>query len=327
MKITLNENEMNKIGDYLFALDKNIDEGDYFNDVLHSTIFVKKQKKPFEIVELDPSKYLDNPYYKLIKPSKEKKGDVYLTYDKYLPKQGFVYDEIKLDKKDFREKTPFGYFPSEFPFLALKEKDVTWMSITPHEINTMEEGIKNAKGNVVTLGLGLGYFAFMVSNKEDVKHVKIIETNEKVIDIFKKDILPSFPNKEKIEIIKQDAFVFLSSSFEENYLYADLWHMPEDALPIYTKILQFEETHPNTKFEYWIEKSILALIRRSIIVLLDEEMYESVDANYMQESTLSDHLINQIHFILKNKEIKNIQDVISLLDFPSLKEIAKKIKY
>ncbi len=327
MKISLSKEDIKEFQKYLAALDETISEADYFNNILFNDPIISNNKHPYKISKLDAKEYLSNPYYQLIKPRKEKKGDILLTYDKYLPKQGFVYDEISLKGKYLRESTPFGYFDKEFKYLAIKEKNKTWMSVTPHEINTMKEGISEAKGKIITLGLGLGYYAYMVSSKENVSKVTIIEMNGKIIDLFRKEILPLFPNKEKIEIIQGDAFSFLDKQFDGDYLYADLWHMPDDGFPMYAKILKTESKHPNTKFAYWIEKSMLALLRRALIILLDEEINGSGDNDYLNESSLSDHLINQSHFILKNKEIKNIEDIDNLLSFSSLKTIVLDMNF
>lgn len=327
MKINLSAKEKKEFGRYLQALSENIDEGDYFNDILYSSEPVREQKKPYRIIKLSPNEYLDNPYYKTVKANKKKEGNIYLSYDKYLPFQGFVYDEIELDESYFREETPFGFFEKEFPFLSLKEKGTTWMSITPHEINTMKKPIDEASGNVATLGLGLGYFAFMTSMKDDVSSVTIVDSNQTIIDVFEKQILPLFPHKEKIKIIKDDAFEYVEKMAHIDYLFADIWHMPEDGLPLYSKLLKYEEIKKSTAFSYWIENSILSLIRRALIILIDEEIQGSEDENYLDEETFSDHLINQIHFILKSKEISSIKDIRDLLNFQSLKNIAKKIEF
>ncbi len=327
MKIRLSEKEIHTYAFYLDALSKTIEEADYFNDIIHSGKRVKERKRPYPIKELSFEEYSKNPYYQIVRPHSKKEGDVYLNSHFYEANQGFVYDEISCDGRFFEERTPFGFFSKRFPFLALEEKGVTWMSVTPHEINTMKKSVADAYAHVVTLGLGLGYYAFMVSNKDSVSKVSIVEKNHKIIDIFRKEILPFFPHPEKIEIIEGDAYSFLDSSFEGDYLFADLWHMPEDGLPMYTKMLPFEEKHPATHFSYWIERSMLALIRRALIILIDEELKGTLDENYLSESSFSDHLINQIHFILKNKEISSLKEIRELLSYPSLKEIAKKIVF
>lgn len=63
------------------------------------------------------------------------------------------------------------------------------MSVSPNEVFTMEKIIKNAKGKVLTLGCGMGYFAYMVSLKEDVESITIVESEQSVIDLFEKSLI------------------------------------------------------------------------------------------------------------------------------------------
>ena len=86
------------------------------------------------------------------------------------------------------------------------------MAVKPSEIETMRAPIEEATGRVVTFGLGLGYFAYMVSEKPDVTSLDIVERSEEAIALFERHILPQFPNKEKIRIIRSDAFGFLSEN-------------------------------------------------------------------------------------------------------------------
>lgn len=72
---------------------------------------------------------------------------------------------------------------------------------------------------------------------------------------------------------------------------------------------------------------MLALIRRAIIILIDEELNGSTDEDYKFEETFSDHLINQVHFILKRLEINSTKDIEELLDFISLKNITSKLEF
>jgi hypothetical protein len=52
-------------------------------------------------------------------------------------------------------------------FPALLENDRIWMTITPNEIEIMIKPVDEAFGHVLTYGLGLGYYAYMVSKKLD----------------------------------------------------------------------------------------------------------------------------------------------------------------
>mgnify|MGYP004628899591 FL=1 len=127
------------------------------------------------------------------------------------------------------------------------------MLITPNEIETMSESISEAYGNVLTYGLGLGYYQYMISNKDNVKSITIIEKDQNIIDLFTKYILPQYKYKNKIKIINEDALKYKYNN-EYDYVFVDIWHDPSDGIELYTKMKQLEK--PNIKYSYWIEKTI-----------------------------------------------------------------------
>ena len=205
---------------------------------------------------LDEKEYIDNPYYKdiIVKNKKYKSWEI--KKSKYKPYELFVYD-------DFVYENNFvipciGYFNKSFYYLAVYDNDRLWMSITPNEINTMKEPINNASGNVITFGLGLGYYAYMVSNKENVNSVTIIEKDENVINLFKNVILPKFKNKDKIKIINIDAYEYLEKMDESlyDYCFVDIYHDASDGLETYKRFKPYEEKYKSITFNYWIYKTI-----------------------------------------------------------------------
>lgn len=198
-------------------------------------------------------------YYQNIKFTPKKYGKWEIKYDKYNPYECFVCDDFKESKNTILPT--LGFFETPFTYPAIYQNNHLWMSVTPNEINTMKEDIANAKGNVLTIGLGLGYYAYHVSMKEDVKKVYIIEKDQEVIKLFKQMILPKFKEKDKIEIIENDAFEYLTKKENQSflksldYIYIDIWHDVSDGLPIYKKLKQIEISS-NLNFHYWIEKTI-----------------------------------------------------------------------
>ena len=214
MKIQLNKNELEKCKNLLYIKEMNMSSVEvyieYFNsginiqktdikstyfDTFLSKMDIKKDDEEFNEIndvchidsmkELNPKKYLSNPYLLALKDLKDNNLIKWLKYEPY---QGFVYDEIIVDIDNYSETTPFGYFASEFKYPALIKDDYIWMSLIPHEINTMEQDISKAYGNVLVLGLGLGYFSYMISNKDDVESITIIEKDHEIIDIFNKSL-------------------------------------------------------------------------------------------------------------------------------------------
>lgn len=279
--------------------------------------------------QLSPLPYLENPYYKNIRVQPLHEGSWELRYEPYLPYESFIYDDAIVEaSQSYLERTRMGFFTEPFEFLSVAENDVTWMSITPNEIETMKSSIDAAHGRVVTFGLGLGYFAYMASIKKEVESVTIIETNPQIIRLFQKYILPQFPNKEKVHIVRMDAFEFvdktlLPESFD--FAFVDLWHGGEDGLPIYLKFKKMEASFPKTTFTYWLETSLLIMLRRCVLTLLEEEMAGSTDADYVREETPIDAVINSLHKTLFKKRFLSAQDIQDFLSDSALKRLAEKI--
>ena len=85
-------------------------------------------------------------------------------------------------------------------FPTILENNRIWLTITPNEIEIMN--VDEAFGNVLAFGIGLGYYAYMISEKENVDRITIVDINDDVIHLFQKYILPPVKNAHKIKIIK-----------------------------------------------------------------------------------------------------------------------------
>lgn len=201
---------------------------------------------------LDPYKYENNPYVKTIEPNFSKCGDWEFTKGVYKPYEAFVYnDPIEKDGKIIPR---IGFFEKEYTFPVVMQGGREWMLITPNEIETMALPIEKAHGDVTTYGLGLGYFAFMVSEKDNVESVTVIENDKSIIKLFEENILPFFPNKEKIRIICEDAFEYAEKKLFSDFVFADIWHDPSDGCSSYLRLKALER--PDTEYSYWIENTI-----------------------------------------------------------------------
>ncbi|MCM3786273.1 hypothetical protein M3231_25335 [Neobacillus mesonae] len=212
--------------------------------------------------KLDANEYYNNPYYRNIKIPAVKVGSSELKYEKYKPFEGFVCNDI-IRTEEGRHIPQIGFFDTEFKFPAVLENDRIWMTITPNEIETMKEAVEGAFGHVLTFGLGLGYYAYMVSEKSNVDSVTVVDMNADVIQLFETYVLPQFPNAHKIKIIKSDAFEYAQNhlpSRNYDFVFTDLWHDVSDGMEMYLKMKQYEKQSPGTVFSYWIEKSILCYL-------------------------------------------------------------------
>lgn len=206
--------------------------------------------------------YENNPYLKNIRIPTKKLGKWELCYKTYVPYQAFVFDDPKITR-DGKIIPQIGFFEKEFSYPAVLESGTEWMLITPNEINTMRAPISGAHGKVLTYGLGLGYFAYMASEKESVSSVTIVERDKNAISLFRDIILPQMPRKDKINIICDDAFYFAETRLADSdfdFVFADIWHDPSDGVPAYKRLKATEKYLPSADFSYWIEKTLKCYI-------------------------------------------------------------------
>ena len=213
---------------------------------------------------LNVEDYKNDKYYASIKINPAKFGKWELLQKKYKPFEVFVCNDIAVNP-DGRQVPQIGLFTEEFTYPALLENGGIRMILTPNEIETMRQPIAEATGNVLAYGLGLGYFAFSVLQKGNVKSLTIIENSAEEIELFKKLILPQFPHADKLKIIQADAFEYAENQMEKeqfDYVFTDLWHDILEGIPLYKKMKTYENLAPNAKFSYRAEKSIQCYIER-----------------------------------------------------------------
>ncbi len=158
-----------------------------------------------------------------------------------------------------------GFFPELVAFPSIYEGVIPWVSVCPSEISSMQDQISRAHGRVLVLGLGIGYYPYIVSEKENVDEITIVERQPEIIELFKKNILPQFAKGGKIRIVQSDAYEYLDSVQIGRYdfCFADIWEGQMDGVIEYLRIKEYEEKLPGTEFTYWIEEQILSCLRCS----------------------------------------------------------------
>lgn len=150
----------------------------------------------------------------------------------------------------------------DYPCIGERNEDGlydTWMSVSPSEMETMASHIGSANGKVLTLGLGMGYYAYHAHLKDNVESVTIAEREQDVIDLFEKYILPQFDHPDKIKIIKSDAIEYIENlpDGEYDHIFADIWISCLDIEP-YMELKYAARKFKKTKIEYWIEDALAA---------------------------------------------------------------------
>jgi hypothetical protein len=232
------------------------------------------------VKKLDKDSYAANPYYCDILIPEERFGHWKLQYLQYQSYEAFIYNDLLL-RPDLKEIPRVGFFTEPFRFPAVMENDREWMAVKPNEIETMQPVIDAVEGAVVTFGLGLGYFAYMTSLKKEVSAVTIVEQDKEAIRLFEQNILPQIRQREKFEIICMDAFEYVEKKMVQrrfDYAFVDLWHDVSDGLDPYLRMKQREYLHPQTRFFYWIEDSLLSGLRWQLFdeVIRNARSYQQV---------------------------------------------------
>ena len=292
-------------------------------DVFHAII---KESHMFHVGEIK-----ENPYMKNITLD----GDV-LSKRFKLSHAGF--EAFEMFHYSTPVRGPYGIMiprigAADHPFSAINilEDVEAWMSVTPNEMVTMDRPITEAHGKVLTLGCGLGYYAYMVSLKEDVETVTIIERSDEVIDLFKEHILPQFEHREKISVIKADAFDYIRDLNDGafDYCFADIWKNNLEPIP-YLKMKQLCRKFRAMKMSYWIEDSIVASLMCWVSIIIMDSFYEemgmtgnadAVELKRMIREDLTDEeraIFLFMRKILANEEITRPEQIDWYMDYRNI---------
>lgn len=295
-----------QIRDYLF--DRLEKERPFPNDFIKNNI-----KWDTQLIRMED--FLINPYIKALKNLSFSKDGWSLTNKKLEAYSIIPYEEEYHYGSNYSLKMNLAYFDKDYIYPSISLFNREWMSLNPYEIRTMETAVVTAKGKVLTLGLGLGYYAYMVHLKDEVKEVHIVEMDLDLIKIFNEYLLPLFPHPEKIRIHKADAFYFIENIKDKDYdsIFSDLWHDVGDGLASYLKLKECFNKFSYTKCHYWIESSIITYLRLLVIGVMKDEYYE-IDNDY-----------DEIQSVIKEKlhgyTISNSYDLDNLLNIQGLNKL------
>ena len=213
----------------------------------------------------DADAFENDPYLRGVKVPETVSGRFRLHYAEYARGEIFQYDMPDLHARLVVPKLGFFSRPVRFP--ALYEGSIPWVSVCPSEIHSMEKHIRAAHGNVLVLGLGLGYYVYRILGAEAVRSVTVVELSEDVTKLFCEHLMPQFPHTERLRVVCADALAYLPTVKEGqfDFCFADIWEGVTDGAPLYEKIRVHEHRLPGTRFAYWIEEQIkdrLALSRK-----------------------------------------------------------------
>lgn len=271
-----------------------------------------------------------NPYIRDVHLENMRNGDMFLGHADYQPYEAFSYGNlIPVGNKGIKhaEDSVFSILAPKmatidhvFQFPVLLERDRVWMSITPSEIETMKEPLSHAHGKVLMLGCGLGYSAYIASLMEDVESVTIVEANPKVISLFETYILPQFKTKDKIRIIHDDAFAFVSElkDGEYDYCFADIWASNADIFS-YFRLRRIMSRLPSIEAHYWVEDSLALVAQEKMATIIRAKGRPYSDAPMLAEMERKTNPgFRYIEALTEHVELKNVAEVEQMLDVKNI---------
>lgn len=280
---------------------------------------------------------LANPYYRDIRLEGCEYGGFEVITVSDRPYEVFLWDEPVCEKW---EKTDafvpgIGFWKDEpAPYYILRDKKGNpWMSVTFNEIFSMQPAVYEARGRVLTLGCGLGYYAYMAAVKPEVESVTVVERDGGIIDFFEQKVLPRFGAvKEKIRVVKADAFDFMPEvrDGEYEYCFADIWNGIREEEPYYALRKLCGSEFRGMKMAYWLENSFIGQIATAVKAVIMEAFAEAeqnedwmplaVSAKSLRESG-EYKFFAAADEIMRDVVIRSMEDIAYYWDFDNIKRL------
>ncbi len=298
---------------------------------LNSFLYKKQSLETLNYLKaerLNKKIYLEDSYFKRVNGDFfHKYPYAYASYKAYEP--FLVKESQALEERNYEVESKLGYFSEPFPYPVLLDQDThePWMSIIPHEIETMRSAIAQSEGTVLVLGAGLLYFPIKAAEKNNVHKVIVIDKNPEIL-FFANKLLNKEPSNQKITLIQQDALEAIKN-IKADYIFADLWHWAEDAIPLYIPLRKIQ-CEQKLHVSYWIENEILIYIRDCVLTLWEENLndIEKQNPNLYKDKKgqdISSSLINALARYFKNIEIHNVKEAKFYLKNETLRNLVLDI--
>ena len=104
-------------------------------------------------------------------------------------------------------------------FVRLVHNGSVVMSDTDMEKLTNANFVRNAHGNVLIGGLGIGLILLAIQDKPEVEKIVVVEKHREVIDLVKDQL----PLNGKVEVVNADVWEYTPEE-KFNTIYMDIWN-------------------------------------------------------------------------------------------------------
>lgn len=161
--------------------------------------------------------------------------------------------EINSNNNDWRNPIPHGVY------VRLRHRGDVVMSNTPMEMRTNYNFVRNANGDVLVAGLGMGMILMAIQDKPEVKSITVIEYSPEIIQM----VASQLPLNSKVTIIQGDIFEWKPSrGTKYDTIYFDIWnYINSDVAKEMSKLkqtfksrLRSKEENPNRFMSCWAER-------------------------------------------------------------------------
>lgn len=237
----------------------------------------------------------------------------------------FNIDSIQKDpNRELNDWMKLRAMDSNFETIYLYQEDQDWMMDAPSEATTNDIPALKAHGNVLTFGLGIGYYIFMALRNPSVQTITCVEKAPEVIRMFQRFLLPQFPDQDKITIVQGDAYEMWNEDYLSRFdsIYTDIWESNMDGLSIITDLLE-QYNPPFKKADFWIEDSCFELIWTLIWFYFDD-LYHDIRKPSNPEYDRYKKKI-QSYFEQIEKEVTTVEELkFYMYDNPTIRDILSK---
>ena len=219
--------------------------------------------------------FLKSPYHSTIRPEKIQNKDFRFTKEVLPSHELFNVASIQSDPhRELNDSMMLRALDEPYEATFLWQGKEVWMLDAPSEANTMDPYAKKAQGNVLTFGLGIGYYVFMACLNPKVSSITVIERSQSVIDLFTQSFLPQFPKHIPITILQGDAFDFFDEEYLKDYdsVFVDIWQSNEDGYKLIERLLG-QYNPPYEKVDFWIESSCFEFMPALIFQVLEAQAH------------------------------------------------------
>lgn len=144
-------------------------------------------------------------------------------------------------------------FDNPRPLYKLLKKGRLLMSDSPQELFLQYEAYKEARGNILIGGLGLGMTPTLLAKKKDVKKITVVEIEKDVIKLCN-------PRNKKIRVVNDDIRKFILSTKEKfDFIYIDI-HYSTGVTEYISTVLPMRKLltrrFPDTPSMFWGEEEM-----------------------------------------------------------------------